>query len=134
MKIKGTNKDDRLYGTKGDDIIKGKKGADYLNGGDGNDVLKGGRGNDTLYGHDGTDKLIGGKGRDTFIVNTDSFDIIKDYNPDKDRVVLNNLDGTTNFDFDLTGVGYDGSILSYEGVPVAKVSGLILDADHLFVV
>lgn len=133
MKIKGNNKPNTLYGTNGDDVIVGKKGGDTLYGGDGNDKLYGGKGADHLYGGAGTDKLVGGKGKDVFFVDVNSFEKIADYDPAKDHVILNNLDGTTNFDFNLTGVSYDGNILSYNGGPVASVSGLILDPEHFFV-
>lgn len=112
MKIKGTKKVDTLNGTEADDIIRGGRGADTVNGGDGFDIL------------------IGGKGRDTFIVAPGDLDVIADFDAQKDRVII---------DADLYGPGMGGGpkpapldgpvdyaspYLSYEGEPVALLSGV----------
>lgn len=97
MKIRGTKGNDDLFGDFDSDTVHGRKGADFITGGGGDDTLRGGRGTDTLFGGNGNDTLIGGKGRDTFVFNallSDSSDLygvdaILDFNPDKDRVVIN---------------------------------------------
>jgi Ca2+-binding RTX toxin-like protein len=57
MKIKGTNKADRLVASSGDDVISGGRGDDWIEGAGGNDTLTGGAGRDTFAfradsGHD----------------------------------------------------------------------------------
>lgn len=48
MRIKGTNKADRLAGTAATDVVEGGRGNDQLDGGSGNDTLTGGDGADTF--------------------------------------------------------------------------------------
>ena len=57
MRIKGTNKADRLVASAGDDVVSGGRGNDWIEGGQGNDTLTGGEGRDTFVfradgGHD----------------------------------------------------------------------------------
>lgn len=99
---------DRLFGGSGDDELFGGTGQDVVNGGAGNDllngdnfsytqrssvrdVLKGGKGNDTLAGGFDGDHLKGGAGADVFdfeIGRGQRHDIIKDFNADKDSILL----------------------------------------------
>jgi Ca2+-binding RTX toxin-like protein len=48
MRIKGSNKADRLNGTAASDAVDGGRGNDCLDGGSGNDVLTGGAGADVF--------------------------------------------------------------------------------------
>ena len=57
MKMKGSNKADRLVAGNGDDVISGGRGDDWLEGCGGNDTMTGGAGRDTFVfrangGHD----------------------------------------------------------------------------------
>jgi Ca2+-binding RTX toxin-like protein len=57
MRIKGSNKSDRLAGTATSDTVEGGRGNDFLDGGAGNDTLLGGAGADVFVlrsggGHD----------------------------------------------------------------------------------
>lgn len=132
MKIKGTNKPDRLFGSNGDDVISGKKGSDILYGGDGNDVLKGGRGKDILYGGDGDNILRGGKGNDVFFVPAEGFANIMDFKPGKDRVIISGFENPHTPSEPYNGASYDGQALSYEGHVVAQVDGLTEFGSVLF--
>lgn len=142
MKIEGTKKADNLYGDAEADLIKGRQGSDSLYGGDGSDVLKGGRGDDKLFGGAGDDVLIGGKGHDLFHLNNiGDFDVIADFTPGKDKVVFNNMDnvieppGTPSDPYPfLDDFSYTGTVLSYQGNPVADVAGFSLSGDNLFFV
>lgn len=129
--FKGTKKADVLGGQPTNDTILGRKGADTLFGGDGSDVIKGGKGRDTLYGGEGGNVLTGGKGADTFILSTEAhFNIITDFEPGKDKVIINDP-GHTGFILPtpLSDLGYDGATLTYKGEPVGLVTGLVLDND-----
>ena len=70
--------------------IRGTKFADYLIGTDEADTIKGGRGRDVIDGGDGDNTLIGGKGADTFLLRADAdgISVIRDFQPGKDRIVL----------------------------------------------
>lgn len=77
--------------------IHGTRGSDYLNGTADSDTIRGGRGNDFIRGDDGSDILYGGKGKDTFFFTTEflDLDVIQDFNPSKDSIVV-----TTNAPYD----------------------------------
>src|SRR5687767_10869786 len=63
MRIKGSNKADRLAGT------------------DSGDTIEGGRGDDALDGAAGNDTLTGGTGADTFILRSGGgHDVVTDFN------------------------------------------------------
>ena len=70
--------------------IRGTKFADYLIGTDEADTIKGGRGRDVIDGGDGDNTLIGGKGADTFLLRADAdgVSVIRDFQPGKDRIIL----------------------------------------------
>jgi Ca2+-binding RTX toxin-like protein len=77
----------------------------------GNDTLRGGNGNDRLYGGGGDDSLTGGAGVDRFVFslhgvdNTlrhDGRDVINDFNPSEDRLVLTDV-------IDLAGWSFPGA-------------------------
>ena len=78
VNITGNTKDNTIYAGKAGGVYKGGSGNDTLIGGAGNDRLEGGKGNDTL---------TGGKGRDTFVYSYGN-DIITDYNPEEDTLLL----------------------------------------------
>lgn len=100
-RISGKAGGDRLDAGAGNDVLLGQGGADRLHGEDGRDVLLGdvgqdrlwgGDGEDLLNGGDGMDRLWGGAGADTFQVNVgDSQERVMDFDPDLDRIVLNDV-------------------------------------------
>ncbi len=72
---------DKLYGFGGNDALDGGYGDDSLNGGSGDDYLYGRVGNDTLIGGEGSDVFV-------FVVNGTDTNTINDFDPTKDRLVL----------------------------------------------
>lgn len=81
--------------------------ANTIQGGFGDDTLSGAGGNDVLSGSKGRDVLTGGAGSDDFAfgfraygtskINTGAeADIIRDFNPAKDQIILNPGSFTTN--------------------------------------
>ncbi len=95
--INGNNRNNRLQGTNKAERINGKGGNDVLTGRGGNDTLTGGGGRDTLTGGAGNDILTGGGGADDFVLGSGKvykkqdvgIDIIKDFRPNVDDIVLN---------------------------------------------
>ncbi|MGJ3250206.1 MAG: calcium-binding protein [Elainellaceae cyanobacterium] len=79
-----------LVGTGNDLIntITGNGGNNILRGGLGDDVLLGGDGDDTLIGGSGIDTLTGGAGSDIFALTNLDGDMISDFDPAKDVIVL----------------------------------------------
>lgn len=85
----GDDGHDRLMGGDGNDRLRGGAGHDRLWGGDGDDMLWGDEGNDTLLVGAGNDQLWGGAGADQFVFRAEAGrNIIHDFNPDEDRLVL----------------------------------------------
>ncbi|WP_421723899.1 hypothetical protein [Bauldia sp.] len=84
-----------LDGGDGNDVLLGSKAGDVLVGGDGDDRVVGKDGRDVLAGGLGKDKLIGGNGKDRFAFtenyDEDQVDRIKDFDVDKDKVVLRDI-------------------------------------------
>jgi len=75
-----------------DDVIKGFGENDQLYGLEGSDLLEGGGGDDLLAGGLGIDDLYGGDGADTFqFSETDSIDVVWDYEVGTDRLDLEHL-------------------------------------------
>jgi len=72
MRIKGSNKADRLVGTATGDTVEGSRGNDFLDGSAGNDTL------------------TGGEGADTFVLRSGGgHDVVTDFNPAAgDKVML----------------------------------------------
>lgn len=95
---------DVLFGGAGDDSLSGGAGDDRLLGGAGNDLVLGGSGDDRLSGRDGDDVLEGGAGNDRlnagngadqFVFGVDDGnDVILDFRPGEDKLVLKGADGT----------------------------------------
>ncbi|WP_424944554.1 hypothetical protein [Aliiroseovarius crassostreae] len=79
-----------ISGGSGADVLTGHDGrGDVMTGGAGNDWLNGQGGNDILQDGEGLDNLRGGSGQDTFILVADGTrDIIRDFNPNEDRLDL----------------------------------------------
>lgn len=117
MKFRGTELDEYLTGTMAPDLIRGGRGSDTLYGDVGDDVLFGGRGADYLVGAEGTDILFGGKGRDSFVFRPSEtgVDVIQDFNPRQDKIIVFNDDSPTS-DF-----GYDkkSGMIHFNGEVVA---------------
>ena len=87
--IIGTSEDDTIYGGEAGDIIFGGAGNDKLYGEKGNDKIYGGDGEDSLWGGKGSDTLTGGDGNDIFLYDKgDGNDVITDYSPDIDTVMI----------------------------------------------
>ncbi|MEM8687940.1 MAG: fasciclin domain-containing protein [Pseudomonadota bacterium] len=89
--------DDLAIGGDGHDKLIGGRGNDRLEGGADNDHLSGGRGKDILEGEEGNDFLKGGWGADRFIFNPfregEGHDVVADFNPNRDKLVLDLRDG-----------------------------------------
>jgi Ca2+-binding RTX toxin-like protein len=84
----GTGNSDTLTGLAGSDRLSGLGGADLLYGGAGNDTLRGGDGQDLMSGGTGRNILVGGAGNDLFVLDKAGFDIVRDFTPGKDKLVL----------------------------------------------
>ena len=95
--ILGGRGKDLIKGGEGHDKLFGGRGKDILEGGADNDYLNGGRGKDILEGEEGNDFLKGGWGADRFVFNPfregEGHDVIADFNPAKDKLVLDLSDG-----------------------------------------
>ncbi len=97
--------DDFLYANKannnislmgGADYTHGRGGHDVINGNGGKDFLIGGPGADTLDGGLGSDTLKGGGGPDRFVLTERSGkDIIKDFNPNQDKIDVPDVSNAT---------------------------------------
>ncbi|MET0527552.1 MAG: matrixin family metalloprotease [Microvirga sp.] len=101
--LRGGYDDDTLNGDFGNDVMRGGYGNDILHGGDGDDYLDGGDNDvsassywdndDTLKGGAGSDTLKGGMGDDHFVFDTwfngvDDIDLLIDFDPSDDMIVL----------------------------------------------
>ncbi|MEM6501038.1 MAG: hypothetical protein AAF685_04270 [Cyanobacteria bacterium P01_C01_bin.89] len=88
-RLRGDAGDDFLFGDRGNDLLLGNSGQDTLLGDRGNDQLAGGAGDDVLWGGADDDLLVGGAGNDVFVLAPgQGRDIIFDFNTDKDRIAL----------------------------------------------
>jgi Ca2+-binding RTX toxin-like protein len=114
MRIKGSNKADRLAGTASTDSVEGGRG---------NDTLDGGAGNDTLTGGDGADTFILRSGGGDDVVtdfNAAAGDrIMFDYGTYSDVMVFgrlydgqswSNFNGSAHFSVDAVDVNGDGVV------------------------
>jgi Calx-beta domain/RTX calcium-binding nonapeptide repeat (4 copies) len=140
--ILGSEGNDTLLGNLGDDTVCGGSGNDYLRGNENNDLLDGCEGNDTLLGgkendtifggvgddflsgDSGDDFLIGGSGGDRFLLSADSgMDIIRDFEPGKDAIVLSK--GLTSSELSITQANNDSLIrLTATGQILATLSNV----------
>ena len=117
--IVGSEEDDTIDGGAAKDTIRAGDGNDQIFGGKGNDKLFGGAGSDSLWGGLGEDTLTGGAGYDFFIYQDgDGRDIITDYEPDGDKIMI--LSGkvenpTTDTDGNVTFKVGDGQIVIADG-------------------
>jgi Ca2+-binding RTX toxin-like protein len=116
-----------LRGNENNDLLDGCEGNDTLLGGKENDTIFGGVGDDFLSGDSGDDFLIGGSGGDRFLLSADSgMDIIRDFEPGKDAIVLSK--GLTSSELSITQANNDSLIrLTATGQILAtlnNVSGL----------
>jgi len=97
--ILGTAAADGLIGTGRAEHIHARQENDSIDGGAGADLIRGGSGNDRLIGGAGDDTLVGGDGRDEFVFDAAdrSDDIVADFRPGHDRIVLRGFDGIEDF-------------------------------------
>lgn len=87
-----------IIATSFNDTLIGNDGSNRLNGGGGSDRLFGGAGNDELIGGDGDDVLVGGSGSlnrlsgnagsDIFVLASNGFSQVLDFELGKDRIGL----------------------------------------------
>lgn len=78
----GSDMDDHYIGSRWADAYMALRGDDYV---------YGAGGDDTLSGRSGNDYLVGGAGADRFVFYPDAagdYDIISDFDPSIDRIVL----------------------------------------------
>ncbi|MGB3401489.1 MAG: glycoside hydrolase family 9 protein [Microcoleaceae cyanobacterium] len=107
--VNGSSGEDTVYGQGGNDSVVGSTGNDILSGGNGNDLVLGQEDNDRINGGGGDDTLIGGLGRDIvtggagadlfeFDIppgNAGGLDIIKDFEPGLDKILVEDIVGRT---------------------------------------
>lgn len=104
----------------GGQTLFGDSSTNTLNGGGhGNDRLYGEAGNDVLVAGTGSDTLVGGSGADQFqLANDSAVDLIADYTPGTDSLVLSNA---------LFGLGYSGTLTDgsnyFEATDLSQVGG-----------
>jgi Ca2+-binding RTX toxin-like protein len=84
----GGSGDDVLIGQAGSDWLRGNRGEDTLRGEAGEDWLNGGKGDDLLAGGQNRNILIGGKGEDRFLLETQGFQIVRDFEVGEDKLQL----------------------------------------------
>ncbi|MTH96483.1 calcium-binding protein [Roseibium sp. RKSG952] len=108
--LRGGGGQDTIYGDEGDDLVIGNGSDDLLYGGLGNDDLRGGGGIDLVDGGAGDDTLAGGRNDDTFVLSTGN-DIITDFDPAAETIVLN--------DATFTYVDENGDTTTASGVDAA---------------
>lgn len=85
-------------GTEGADALgqTGSSAWQTLRGLGGNDTLRGGSGDDWIEGGRGDDALAGGAGADTFRFRVwDGDDVVRDFEPGRDRLVFTGVSATT---------------------------------------
>ncbi|NEO57595.1 MAG: DUF4347 domain-containing protein [Okeania sp. SIO3B5] len=120
----GSALDDQIESGVGEDIevtpgeeIEGTRRRDVLTGGDGDDTITGFQGRDILTGGDGSDRFV----YDSLL---DAGDIIKDFDPGSDEIILTEL---------LDGLGYQGDNAIADGyIQLASRGGttmISIDAD-----
>ncbi|MEB3293280.1 MAG: calcium-binding protein, partial [Synechococcales bacterium] len=87
--IIATSFNDTLIGNDGNNRLNGGAGSDRLFGGAGNDDLIGGEGDDILAGGSGSlNYLRGDSGSDIFVLATDGFNQVLDFEPGIDKIGL----------------------------------------------
>lgn len=116
---------DRLAGTSGRDRVFGLAGNDRISAWGGGDLLCGGLGKDTLSG---------GTGGDTFFFNNlqKKFDVVTDFTPGEDTILLNSATFSAVTDEDLSTTGFKrGGRFSAEThiLYTPKTGAIAYDAD-----
>lgn len=131
---------DTLDGGIRADTLEGDAGADDLDGNFGNDRLNGGAGNDRLFGNLGLDTLTGGEGFDIFVFNPTAADVITDFEPGVDTIVLGGLGVTSLSDLraiaqqgpDVLLVGLQGQAVTLLDTDLADLSASDFDPTGIF--
>jgi len=114
--ILGKRGNDFIYGADGFDVLYGNAGDDFILGNLGNDVIDGGSGDDFIAGGKGLNQVNGGAGYDTFYLQKGGHQVIQDFDPYKDKLILS--DG---LDRDLIEVNDDNQIIHGSSV-IAELS------------
>ena len=112
MRIKGSNKADRLVGTAAGDTVEGSRGNDFLDGSAGNDTLTGGDGADTFVlrsggGHDVVTDFNPAAG-DKVMLDFGSYSDILYLGKLSDGLSFENSTGTAQFTISASDVNGDG--------------------------
>jgi Ca2+-binding RTX toxin-like protein len=102
----GGGGNDRIYGGTGNDRLFGEAGDDEIYGGLGSSFLSGGQGNDTLHAGPGQSVMSGGAGADIFVFGAASggSDKVLDFDPARDRILLDGAGGRPTLDALLDGM------------------------------
>ncbi|MEM9218701.1 MAG: calcium-binding protein [Cyanobacteria bacterium P01_F01_bin.150] len=122
--IKGAGGDDILTGSGGDDIIQAGGGNDTVVA-DSQDTVNGGAGNDIFWDLGGDNIFTGGAGADEFHLTSrkgqsnpgsaDKVSTIKDFEPTKDAIFINEEDASQVSDLNATLRGSDTLISNASG-------------------
>jgi Ca2+-binding RTX toxin-like protein len=112
--LTGSNSDNTITGGDFGNSLSGLGGNDYLLGGVQNDTLVGGDGNDTLEGKAGVNSLAGGAGDDYYITDSQSVNLVENFNEGKDTVR-----STVNFSLE-----YSGKLANVEGLYLSGSASL----------
>lgn len=127
----GTDENDVMIGGDGHDKMLGGGGDDVLVGGGGEDFLSGDSGNDIIAGGEGADTLVGGEGNDAFIYRAgDGDDLIRDYTPGEDKIVMIGVDdGSYEVNYDAES---GDTVITFAGGSITVVGAELNPDDLMF--
>jgi len=122
--IWGSAGKDKITGSKKDDIIMGLGGPDKINGKDGDDYIEPG-----ANAGEGFAKVKGGKGADTFAIGYYTKVVIKDFDIEKDFLLLDG--GINNYEWEIN--GKNTYINSWDGSDWVVFKGKVDLSEAMFV-